>query len=596
MGQYANELYSRNCSLEYENKALREKIAEYESGQRYLKLQADFNSVRAGYVRRIKELEKELAEAHITKNRVRDIWFTQCDTDWEQYKKELEKKENRIQELEDKYWKLLRENDQKILDIKADYEKQLSDKDEELRKKDAIIDEMKLKIAHLEALQNRDGTNTGTPTSKTPPGKNKVIPNCREKSKNPKGGQVGHEQHVLEEPSEDEINDTVEHPVEEDEVCPTCGSQDFVYTGNKEYYYEYDVKISIIKRRYIYFLYQCLNCGEIVKSAKGPDFRSKCTYGPNIQALALSLMNTVNAPMNKTAMLIAGITNNELTPCDGYIAKLQKRAAKGLTQFYNDAREYLLTLDILYWDDTVVFVNKVRACLRFYGNEEIAFFTAHMKKDLPSVLEDNVLPRLTADTKVMHDHNMINYNKQFHFQNLECDQHLERDGQKTADETGHTWGTDVKELVASTIKERNELFEQGVRSFSPAQIESFNQKLNAILQHGWKEYEADKERMQKYGAPFEQALLNRIEKYRDNYFAWLEDFTLPTINNLSERSLRGAKSKMKIAGQFGSEESPEFYAIIRTYTETCRRHGVNEFDALVRLCEGRPYTIAELFP
>ena len=254
MGQYANELYSRNCSLEYENKALREKIAEYESGQRYLKLQADFNSVRAGYVRRIKELEKELAEAHITKNRVRDIWFTQCDTDWEQYKKELEKKENRIQELEDKYWKLLRENDQKILDIKADYEKQLSDKDEELRKKDAI------------------------------------------------------------------------------------------------------------------------------------------------------------------------------------------------------------------------------------------------------------------------------------------------------------------------------------------------------LQHGWKEYEADKERMQKYGAPFEQALLNRIEKYRDNYFAWLEDFTLPTTNNLSERSLRGAKSKMKIAGQFGSEESPEFYAIIRTYTETCRRHGVNEFDALVRLCEGRPYTIAELFP
>lgn len=135
MGQYANELYSRNCSLEYENKSLREKIAEYESGQRYLKLQADFNSVRAGYERRIRELGKELAEAHITKNKVRDIWFAQCDTDWEQYQKEIQKKESRIQELEDQYWNLLRETDIKMLDMRADYEKQLLNKDEELRLK-----------------------------------------------------------------------------------------------------------------------------------------------------------------------------------------------------------------------------------------------------------------------------------------------------------------------------------------------------------------------------------------------------------------------------------------------------------------------------
>ncbi len=32
---------------------------------------------------------------------------------------------------------------------------------------------------------------------------------------------------------------------------------------------------------------------------------------------------------------------------------------------------------------------------------------------------------------------------------------------------------------------------------------------------------------------FERALLNRVEEYRENYFAWLEDFSLPTTNNLS---------------------------------------------------------------
>ena len=101
--------------------------------------------------------------------------------------------------------------------------------------------------------------------------------------------------------------------------------------------------------------------------------------------------------------------------------------------------------------------------------------------------------------------------------------------------------------------------------------------------------------MEKYGASFERALLNRIEKYRGNYFTWLEDFSLPTTNNLSERSLRAVKSKMKIAGQFESEDAAQHYAMIRSYIETCRRNGKNENEALRRLCEGNPYTVEELF-
>lgn len=55
----------------------------------------------------------------------------------------------------------------------------------------------------------------------------------------------------------------------------------------------------------------------------------------------------------------------------------------------------------------------------------------------------------------------------------------------------------------------------------------------------------------------------------------MQDFTLPTTNNLSERSLRGIKSHMKISGQFESVESADNHAVIRTYTETCRRNGIN---------------------
>ena len=89
--------------------------------------------------------------------------------------------------------------------------------------------------------------------------------------------------------------------------------------------------------------------------------------------------------------------------------------------------------------------------------------------------------------------------------------------------------------------------------------------------------------------------MRRIEEYRRNYFLWVEDFTLPTTNNLSERGLRGIKSHMKISGQFESEEAAQNFARIKTYIETCRRNGINEIQALQRLCEGDPYTVEEIF-
>ena len=595
MGQYANELYARNYSLECENKALRGRIEEFKSGLRYRKLAEGYGKVIAGYKRENQQLKKALAAEEKARANVRDIWFEQCDKDWVWYQTELENKDKRICELETQCWETLRDCDNKILEIQADCQRQLKEQQEESEKKDAIIEELKGRLAHAEALLNRDGTNSGTPTSQTPRNKNKRVPNTRPETDTSKGGQEGHKKHDLKEPDEGEVTDTVYYALGDGAECAVCGSNDLIYSGEYEDHYEYDVEVKVKKIRHRYYLYFCMFCGATVKSVEGPDFRSKCQYGPGIQALALSLMNTVNAPMNKVAMFLNGISGDEISPCEGYIAKLQPRAAKGLIQFYEDLRLKLITLSILYWDDTVIFINTKRACFRFYGDERIAFFTAHMAKGLKGLLEDNVLPMLTSDTNVMHDHNTVNYNAVFHFRNLECDQHLERDDQKNTDDTGHSWSTDLNEHIGHTIHDRKLAEDAGKSRFEKGYVDAFNSRLDEIIQHGWQEYEADKEKLEKYGASFERALLTRIEKYRCNYFAWLEDFSLPTTNNLSERALRSVKSKLKIVGQFESEEYARYFAMIRTYIETCRRNDVNEIDALQRLCEGRPYTVAELF-
>ena len=104
----------------------------------------------------------------------------------------------------------------------------------------------------------------------------------------------------------------------------------------------------------------------------------------------------------------------------------------------------------------------------------------------------------------------------------------------------------------------------------------------------------NEEEKQKYYVDKEATLILRILDYKNEYFLWIYNFEVPFENNLSERGLRGAKSKQKASGQFWNVESASWYATIRTYIETCNRNNVNIYNALVMLSLGKPYTLKEI--
>ena len=466
--------------------------------------------------------------------------------------------------------------------------------EDELAKRDATIRGLTNELEKARAIQAHDGTNTGMSTSRTPIGKDKVISNnnSRQKSGDPKGGKLHHEKHSFDGTDNVDTEETQGHPLEEGEHCPGCGGSDFSPTGKSEVKYEYDVRIKLVKIRHEFYYYRCNECGTIFRSDIPPSLKEQHQYGSTLKALLLSLTNTVNASMNKAASFIAGITGGRLTPCEGYVAKLQRKAAKALVPFRSALKQVLITRKLVYWDDTVIFILTKRACFRFYGDERIAYYTAHEHKDLQSLEDDDVLRQLEHYIKVMHDHNTVNYNWRFCFVNIECNQHLQRDCQKNTDDTHHTWTIELKELISITIRKRNDAIKRGEKAFDEAVIADFNRRLDECLEKGRKENAAEPDI---YGADNERALIKRLENYRENYFMWLRDFSIPTTNNLSERSLRGIKSHMKISGQFESVEAADNHAVIRSYIETCRRNGINEIDALQRLCDGHPYTVEEIF-
>ena len=141
------------------------------------------------------------------------------------------------------------------------------------------------------------------------------------------------------------------------------------------------------------------------------------------------------------------------------------------------------------------------------------------------------------------------------------------------------------------MHKRKELIAEGISCFTPVEIGDFISTVSSILERAWKEWAIDQSR---YFSGDERALIFRLERYNQNYFEWVKDFSIPTTNNLSERSLRFVKTKDKVSGQFQSIEYASYFAAIRTYLETCARNGINEFTALLRLTQGTPFTLEEI--
>ncbi len=478
---------------------------------------------------------------------------------------------------------------EKVFDEKINkLNKEINQKDNIITDKDKQIEALKKEIARITSVMNNDSNNSGIPTSKTPLNKTKKIPNSRVKSEKQVGGQVGHSKNKLVAFDIEEATEIVEVIPEE---CPKCKHHNIqvLDTSNNKCETDYDVKV--IKRVYKFRDCMCLDCKTTFTEKIPNHLKEENQYGTTIQSLAVCLSNEIYTPFNKTVKLIKGITNDEISPSEGYITKLQPKAANLLDVFINDLKNHLIKQAVYAWDDSTVIVNTKQATLRTYCTDSIALFIAHEKKDKKSLDEDNIFLRTPRETIVMHDHLLINYNSDYYFENVECLIHLIRRLKKMKENTDHSWLDELIILVSNANKERNKLIDDQKTSFSKEYIEKIYSEYDKILIKG--EFQNDEDK-NNYFKQEEINFIKDLKKYKENYLLWIKNFHIPSTNNISERSLRPIKSKMKISGQFKNIEFAKYHAIIRSYIETCKRNGINIITACDRLMRGNPYSLEEI--
>ncbi len=449
------------------------------------------------------------------------------------------------------------------------------------------IEKRDKRIFELEARLNIDSTNSSLPSSKTPIHKTKIC-NSREKSEKTKGGQIGHKKHQLEAFREEEITEIEEHITSN---CKFCLGKNLEKIDEKVRD-ELDFDIKIIKKRHKFYIYKCKDCGKIIETSIPLNLHAENQYGSKIKTLGVALADLGFVSYNRSRKFICGLTNGEINPSEGYLTKLQKKASEQLKNFLFDVKEQIKKTKLGGWDDTVVSIaDKDKACLRVYTDFQFVLYKAHMSKNTKGMDEDGILQNLSPETIVIHDHLLHNYCDEYSYQNAECNAHINRKAKGISENTKHVWSERFIKFQKEIYKKREENIENEIYSFSEEELEEIWKSYDDIIQEGFVEYEEFKH---KYEYESEENLLEFLRDFKENILLWVKDYQIPYSNNLCETLLRFTKAKMKISYRFQSLAHAEYFANIHSYTESCGRFGKNKFEALERLFNGNPYTVAEL--
>ena len=115
-------------------------------------------------------------------------------------------------------------------------------------------------------------------------------------------------------------------------------------------------------------------------------------------------------------------------------------------------------------------------------------------------------------------------------------------------------------------------------------------KYDEIIQKGINQ---NKNTPSKYLKDKEKAVLNRLQKYKENYLNYLKDFDFPFDDNLSERDLRATKLKKKVSGCHRSFEGLKDYSNIRTIISTCIKQGKSYFEFFKNILNNKPISISK---
>ncbi len=312
-----------------------------------------------------------------------------------------------------------------------------------------------------------------------------------------------------------------------------------------------------------------------------PGLKGDVTYGKSIKAIAAFLYSEGVVANDRIGTFINSLSGDSLNISEGSIYNFCRSFGEKCGRVCGALENALLNSPEICTDATPVSTDGKQTYIRNYSTENTVLYCSSEKKDLKTLKGLPVLSKYTGI--LIHDHETALYH--FGTGHGECNVHLGRYLRKNTEETSNRWSHDMEMLLKGLNHGRNERKRNGITAFEPEQLEQFSRRYDELVAMG---YEANQSTRGRLAKKEEKKLLNRLVKYKANHLLFLYDFRIHYSNNMSEKDLRICKNRDKMAGGFRNASGREMYCRIMSFIETIKRRGLNIYQSIMALMDGKP--------
>lgn len=153
-----------------------------------------------------------------------------------------------------------------------------------------------------------------------------------------------------------------------------------------------------------------------------------------------------------------------------------------------------------------------------------------------------------------------------------------------------TWANSLRELLEEINTVRQKALEAGEDEIPQSLIKKLERKFSIILGIARRKNPPEQGAGGRPKKGKARALIDRLIRYKDEVFLCLKNLLVPFTNNLAEQSIRMMKVKTKVSGCFRTFAGGVKFALIMSYLQTARKHGVAAFTAISNALAGKAHS------
>ena len=428
-------------------------------------------------------------------------------------------------------------------------------------------------IDKLECKANKNSSNSGITTSKEigvkhiKKGANTY--NHRKKSKAKSGGQIGHIGKTL-------TKEKLLAKVKENNIKTKTIIHYINGNSNKKDIVKYKIgmNVKLYVEEHIF--------KSTPKSTKKlpKEFYSDVTYNDELKSLVVTLGNYYSLGYSKVKEILYDFSAGIVDISEGTIDNIYEDFSNKSLDTINNITTNILNGKYQHTDETTTKENGKDSYYRGYANNINVLYKYHHHKGDTPIEEDNILNNYYGTIISDHDVGIFKYGTN----NQDCVIHIGRyciEANQNVYET--SWQMKLYEFLLRCERTRKLAILFGMEKFEQKDLENIEIEYDKILELGKQE---NNNINSKFWKAKEDALLNRLIKYKDSVLFYLHDFSIPYDNNFMERCLRMIKGKTKVSGGFRSARGGERFGYIMSIIKTAKLRKLNPFDCIKRIFKG----------